>query len=127
MISGGMPTIFVSDMDGAVSFYTEILGLRLAFRAADHWASIDAGDGLTIGLHPASVDSPPPGTSGAISVGLSVTQPIADVVKMLEDRGVRFSGPVIDEGMLRLAFFTDPDGNDLYLSEQPRWEGEQTS
>ena len=54
VIRGGNATIFVTDMDRAVSFYTETLSLRLTFRAGDHWASIDAGDGFRLGLHPAS-------------------------------------------------------------------------
>ena len=64
MIAGGSPTIYVSSMDAAVEFYTGTLGLRLEFRAADHWASIDAGAGLRIGLHPAGERTPRPGTAG---------------------------------------------------------------
>jgi len=45
MIRGGNATIYVTDMDRSVAFYTETLGLRLAFRAGDHWAGIDAGTG----------------------------------------------------------------------------------
>ncbi len=52
IISGGMPTIFVGDMDAAVRFYTEALGLKLLERYGNHWASIDGGHGLTIGLIP---------------------------------------------------------------------------
>jgi catechol 2,3-dioxygenase-like lactoylglutathione lyase family enzyme len=95
MIRGGNATIYVTDMDRSVSFYTETLGLRLAFRAGDHWASIDAGDGLQLGLHPASARLPAPGTVGAITVGLAVDEPI------------------------KLAFVTDPDGNEPYLAEPP--------
>ena len=52
MIKGGIPTIFVTDMATAAAFYTEILGLRLQYRAGDHFAMIDVGDGLSLGLHP---------------------------------------------------------------------------
>lgn len=119
MIHGGVATLYVSDMDRAVSFYTETLGLSLVQRWGDKWASIDAGDGLTLGLHPMSEHAPKPGTSGSISVGLNVTQPIDEVVATLESRGVRFRGPVQQdaEGGIRLAFLGDPDGNDLYLCE----------
>src|SRR5215469_833122 len=54
MISGGNVTVFVTNMDRAVRFYTETLGLKLAYRFGDHWASVEAGRGLTIGLHPSS-------------------------------------------------------------------------
>ena len=92
MIRGGNATIYVTDMDRSVSFYTETL--RLAFRAGDHWASVDAGDGVQIGLHPATSRAPMPGSARAVTVGLGV-----------------------DEGQLKLAFFSDPDGNALYLAE----------
>jgi catechol 2,3-dioxygenase-like lactoylglutathione lyase family enzyme len=117
MINGGNATIYVTDLDRAVTFYTEVLGLRLAFRAGDHWASIDAGSGLMLGLHPASERGPAPGHSGSITVGLAVDEPLDRVVTTLAERGLTVHGPVGDEGMLKLAFFSDPDGNDLYLAE----------
>jgi catechol 2,3-dioxygenase-like lactoylglutathione lyase family enzyme len=104
-------------MDRAVRFYTETLGLKLQFRAGDHWAQVDAGNGLVIGLHPASAKAPKPGTSGSISVGLLVKQPIDRVVSTLAGRGVAFHGPIVDDTQVRLAFFGDPDGNSLYLCE----------
>ena len=117
VISGGNATIYVADMDASVTFYSETLGLRLAFRAGDHWATIDAGNGFQLGLHPASEHQPAPGTAGGVTVGLAVDQPIEQVVSTLRKRGVSFQGPIIDEGMLKLAFFTDPDGNAFYLAE----------
>jgi catechol 2,3-dioxygenase-like lactoylglutathione lyase family enzyme len=36
MIRGGMPTLYVSDLDRSVRFYIEALGLGLVFRAGDH-------------------------------------------------------------------------------------------
>jgi catechol 2,3-dioxygenase-like lactoylglutathione lyase family enzyme len=117
MISGGNATIYVTDMDRSVSFYTETLGLRLDFRAGDHWASIDAGEGMQLGLHPASSRGPAPGTVGAVSVGLAVDESIEHVVSTLEKRGVVFHGPVDGDGKVKLAFFADPDGNPLHLVE----------
>jgi catechol 2,3-dioxygenase-like lactoylglutathione lyase family enzyme len=119
MIRGGVATLYVSDMSRAVKFYTETLGFTLVYRAGDHWASVDAGDGLTLGLHPMSEHAPKPGTRGSISVGFNVTRSIDEVVAALAAKGVTFRGPVQKdaEGGIRLAFFGDPDGNDLYLCE----------
>jgi len=33
----------------------------------------------------------------------------------LEAKGVEFTGDVLDTGVCHMAFFTDPDGNDLML------------
>ena len=119
MIRGGMPTIFVTDMSRAVEFYCGALGLALKQRWGDHFAAIDAGDGLLLGLHPASPTAPPPGTSGSIQIGLNVDAKLDDVVEQLRARGVKFRGPIVDdpEGGVRIAFLADPDGNDLYLCE----------
>ena len=116
MTRGGMATIYITDMDRAVRFYTETLDLKLQHRAADHFATIDAG-GLLIGLHPQGPHSPVPGSSGSIQIGLNVTRPIDDVVDELKRRGVAFRGPIIDDDPVKLAFFGDPDGNDLYLCQ----------
>ena len=35
--------------------------------------------------------------------------------KTLEERGVTFMGDTFDTGVCHMAFFTDPDGNDLML------------
>jgi len=104
-------------MDRAVSFYTETLGLQLTFRAGDHWATIDAGDGFQIGLHPTSPRSAAPRTESGITVGFAVDESIEEVVDALQQLGVTFRGPVDDQGQLKLAYFTDPDGNELYLAE----------
>ena len=117
MIDGGSPTIYVSDFDRAVRFYTETLGLSVQYRAGNEFAMLDAGNGMMVGLHPASSKGPEPGTSGSISVGFNVSMPIEQVVETLTERGVEFRGPITDDQSVRLAFFGDPDGNDLYLCE----------
>src|SRR5262245_1477470 len=116
IITGGMPTIFVSDMDAAVRFYTEALGLRLIQRYGPHFASIDAGQGVTIGLHPASAKNPA-GRTGSITLGFLSSEPISETVATLKAKGVRFLSDVIDDGQLLLAHFQDADGNPLYLAE----------
>lgn len=120
LIAGGSPTVFITDMDRAVRFYNQTLGLKIAYRAGDHFCMIDAGHDFMIGLHPPGKNAPPPGTSGATQIGLNVAQPIEQVVAELRSRGVNFHGPVIDDKAVKLAFFNDPDGNVLYLCEVKR-------
>ena len=84
MISGGNATVFVSNMDNAIRFYTEVLGLRLAERYGDHCATVDAGRGFMIGLHPASPKYPAPGTKGGIILGLETSVPLEIVGAAVE-------------------------------------------
>src|SRR5262249_26868336 len=42
MIHGGNATVYVSDMDRSVRFYTETLGLKLKHRFGNHWAEVIA-------------------------------------------------------------------------------------
>ena len=35
--------------------------------------------------------------------------------RSLEEKGVEFDGEIFDSGVCHMAFFTDPDGNDLML------------
>src|ERR1700716_2938590 len=104
LFTGGNATIYVTDMDRSVQFYTETLGLQLAFRAGDSWAQIDAGRGLTLGLHVALHGVPGPGTHRSLTVRFDAARPLDEVVKELEVRGVAVRRPP-SEGAAKLAFF----------------------
>jgi catechol 2,3-dioxygenase-like lactoylglutathione lyase family enzyme len=118
MIAGGNATLLVADLDRSVRFYVETLGFKLRVRHGAHWAEVDAGGGLVLGLHPAGEHGPRPGAQGSISIGLEVNQPMDEVVQVLSNRGVVFHGPVREDGAVKLALFADPDGNALYLAER---------
>jgi catechol 2,3-dioxygenase-like lactoylglutathione lyase family enzyme len=116
MFKSGNVTVFVSNMDRAVQFYTDVLGLKLVYRFGDHWASVELGRGLTIGLHPARPESPA-GGGGGMSIGLELTGKIEDAIDKLKVKGVQFSETVNDGKAGRFAHFHDPDGNSLYLAQ----------
>ena len=119
MITGGNITVMVSNMDASVRFYTEVLGMKLTSRFGDHWATVDAGRGLTIGLHPPSPRYPAPGTEGSMAIGLEIDEPIQQLVDRLSAQGVRFLGPVTkDANTGQFADLADPDGNRIYLWER---------
>ncbi len=119
MLRTGIATVYVSDMDRAVRFYTETLEFSLTRRVGNEWAEIDAGGGFAIGLHPhhGGPHTPPPGARGSISIGFEVDEPLDAVVEKLKSRGAMFYGPIVNDDPVRLAFFGDPDGNALYLFE----------
>lgn len=126
MITGGNATVFVSNMDTAVEFYTQTLGLKLTNRFGNHWATVDAGKGLTIGLHPASTKYPAPGTKGAIMLGLEIDEPIEAVVARLSGKGVKIKGSIVRDEGGTFAHLEDPDGNEMYLWEMTREAVPQT-
>jgi len=118
MINGGNATIFVSDFERAIHFYTEILGMPLRLRAENFWAEVVAGKDLVIGIHPESGNAAKPGTRGSIQIGLNVTGPLHELVDDLKVKGVEFDGPIVeDDGVGKFARFRDPDGNALYFWE----------
>jgi catechol 2,3-dioxygenase-like lactoylglutathione lyase family enzyme len=124
MFSGGNVTVYVSNMDASVRFYTEQLGLKLAYRFGDNWASIHAAKGLTIGLHPASPEFTA-GRPGSMTIGLELEGDIDEAIRKLEKKGVRFDGPVNRGKAGNFVGFKDPDGNQLYLAELDRAHVEQ--
>src|ERR1700752_3722659 len=105
MIKKGNATIYISDVDHALKFYSEVLGMRVKSHWEKDFAELEM-DGLTIGLHPATQKGPRPRTSGSITIGLEVDNLDASVTE-LKLKGVEFHGTLVDDGPLRLAFFSD--------------------
>jgi catechol 2,3-dioxygenase-like lactoylglutathione lyase family enzyme len=115
-------TIFVSNMDRAVQFYTEVLGMKLAYRFGNDWATLKTEDGMTVGLHPASKESPA-GRRGSITIGFEVSEPIQKAVASMKEKGVKFVGTIVDDKQIKAAHFEDPDGNEMYFVEvQQQWK-----
>ena len=104
---------WTSDMDRAIGFYTDVLGLAVLRRDGDEWAELDAGP-VRFALHGTdpSAAAPPSGT-----VVLRVED--LDAARWtLQQRGVAFDGHVGEvEGFARFATFHDPDGNPVQIIE----------
>lgn len=118
MISGGNATIYVSNMDRALRFYTEVLGLPLTNRFGNHFATVQAGTTLAIGLHPAREGGPSPGTKGAVQIGFVVSKdtPLESLAARLRSHGVAV-GDVFASVEANYIFFEDPDGNAIYVGD----------
>jgi len=118
MISGGNATVYVSSMDNAIRFYTEVLGLKLTNRFGNHWATVQAGQTLLIGLHPWSAKYPRPGTKGSVQIALVVSrdEPIGDLAGRLRKHGVEVSDIIKSEEANYISF-ADPDGNPIYVGD----------
>jgi predicted enzyme related to lactoylglutathione lyase len=117
MVSSGNATVFVANMDASIRFYTEVLGLKLTNRFGDDWATVKAGEGLTIGLHPISPKYPAPGTKGSVVIGLEIDISIENAVARLLKSGVHIKGTVTRSEAGNFATLEDLDGNEIYLWE----------
>ena len=103
-------TAMVADLESAIVFYTEMLGLELKTRYGDHYAEIDAGN-IAIGLHP--IESAVKNGDN-LSIGFGVTS-FDEAVADLDSKGISLN--ITREGWIRIASFEDPDGNKLFLAE----------
>ena len=103
-------TVMVSNLDVAVQFYVESLGLELKKKYGEHYAEIQ-GPGLLLGLHP----SERPVTKGDnLSIGFGVDDFDA-VTRSLQDKGLALE--IKQDGFIRLTHFKDPDENHLFVAE----------
>lgn len=117
----GQVTINVHDLDLAVAFYRDTLGLRFLFQAGPKMAFFDcSGIRLMLALpERPEFDHP----SSAIYFQVANIEAVAET---LQARGVLFDGPphliaAMPDHNLWMAFFRDADGNLLALmSEVPR-------
>ena len=100
---------YVRDLERSIAFYHEKLGLPLVSR--DYVARLDV-DGVLFELVPAPKQENLSGTGNA-RLCFQV-QEIKQAVAQLKDNGVQTSDIKAEPGGL-LAFFKDPDGNELCL------------
>lgn len=104
---------WVSDMDRAVAFYRDILGLRLLRREEGNWAEFDAG-GERLALHGvAEGQSITPGGATAVFSVDDLERATAE----LSAKGVAIAHEGDVEGYARFASFHDPDDNVFQLIE----------
>ena len=107
-------SINVSDLERAIEWYQDVLGLELVYKLDQHgWCEMaTATKHVTIGL--GQTEEVKPGsttpTFGVVDIEASR--------KHLESKDVRFDGDTYEiEGMVKLAMFYDPDGNSFMLAE----------
>jgi catechol 2,3-dioxygenase-like lactoylglutathione lyase family enzyme len=93
---------FVSNMDTAVKFYRDTLGLPLKIQSPG-WSEFATGD-ITLALHPASEKNPP----GKVELGFSV-EDLKAFHADLAAKGVQFPMAPRVEGFGALAQFLDSE------------------
>jgi catechol 2,3-dioxygenase-like lactoylglutathione lyase family enzyme len=103
----GVPS---TDAERSRSFYVETLGLKPDEKARfEFWL----GETCFAIWEPAQFGmefAPQKNAHPALHV-----DDVAATKAELEGKGVEFMGDILDTGVCHMAFFTDPDGNDLML------------
>ena len=94
---------FVADMDKAVAFHRDVLGLKLKF-ASPEWSEFATGE-TTLALHPASSDHP----AGSAMAGYWTDDLKAFYAKR-DQLGVTFTSPPTQTHGALMAHFRDIDG-----------------
>jgi predicted enzyme related to lactoylglutathione lyase len=118
MISGGNATIIVANMDHSIRFYTEVLGLKLTNRFGNDWATVSAGEGLTIGIHPASPKYPHPGTKGSIILGLEIDVSVEKALSRLANHGIAVKGSIVRSEPGNFVHLETPTGTTSTFGEK---------
>ncbi len=98
------------DAERSRAFYVETLGLRPDDNARfEMWAG-DTCFGIWEPERMGATFAPQKNAHPALHV-----DDVAAARAELEAKGVEFTGEIFDSGVCHMAFFTDPDGNDLML------------
>jgi catechol 2,3-dioxygenase-like lactoylglutathione lyase family enzyme len=101
---------FVSDMDAAVAFYRETLGMNLLFQSP-FWSEFDTGE-TKLALHPSSEENP----AGSVQLGIGSSD-IDNFHASGQAKGLVFTSPPTDVHGTRIARFRDPDGAEISVSQ----------
>ena len=116
----------VADLDRAVAFYENVMGLELMQKYGDQAAFMSAGGyHHHVGLNTwGSKDGtpPPPGHTGLFHLALLYPDraALAAALKRVVEAGVQVEG-ASDHGVSEAIYFTDPDGNgiEIYRDRDP--------
>ncbi|MFI5955996.1 VOC family protein [Cryptosporangium sp. NPDC051539] len=106
----------VDDMDRAVEFYRDVLGLELTDQQSQ-WSELDA-DGLRIGLN--AREGASEHADGGAVISFRPDGALESEVDRLRDAGVRFTGEISEHAWGRIVPFKDSEGNDLQLYAPPQ-------
>ena len=119
-------SVFVSDQDRALDFYTNVLGFEKRVEAPTSDGPSDGPRFLTVAvkgqdfelvLWPGTPGEAQP-VDGRIPAAYTIeTGDIRKTVEALESRGVKFETEVLEYPWGYIAVFEDPDGNRLQLRE----------
>ena len=100
---------YVADMDRAIAFHRDTLGLALKFQSP-FWSEFATGE-TTLALHPASPDHP----AGGVELGFAIDN-LGEFYARREELGLAFTQEPKEMHGIHIARFRDVDGADTSVS-----------
>jgi len=100
---------YVADMDRAIAFYRDKLGLGLKFQSP-FWSEFATGD-TVLALHPASADNP----AGSVELGFGVDD-LGEFYARRNELGVEFTREPKEMHGIHIAQIRDADGAHVSVS-----------
>jgi catechol 2,3-dioxygenase-like lactoylglutathione lyase family enzyme len=102
----------VTDLEKSTAWYGDTLGLEQIGTGA--WPEFQLGENVSLYLlDPTNIGQEFRGPHTS-HIALRVPD-VEEARRELEGRGVEFDGDIFDSGVCHMAFFRDPDGNQLML------------
>ena len=100
---------YVADMDAAVAFHRDVLGLDLKFQSP-FWSEFATGE-TTLALHQASEENVP----GSVQLGYAADD-LGKFYARRDELGLSFTQPPTEMHGMHIARFTDADGAETSVS-----------
>ena len=100
---------YVADMDRAIAFYRDTLGLELKFQSP-FWSEFATGE-TVLALHPASEEN----RAGSVELGFAVDD-LGDFYARRDDLGIQFTREPKEMHGVHIGGIRDPDGAQLSVS-----------
>jgi lactoylglutathione lyase len=100
---------FVTDMDKAIAFYRDTLGLELKFQSP-FWTEFATGE-TALAFHPASAENP----AGGVQLGFGVDD-LAGLYARRDELGITFTQPPTEMHGVHIARFRDSEGAEVSIS-----------
>ena len=111
----GFTSYTVSNLQQSIKFYQDLLGLKLLL-SNDRWAEFSIS-GQRFAIHERNNKTITNAQSSAVVY--FEANPIEEIVKKLQDKGIEFLGEIEIYSYGKLILFLDPDSNSLSLYEPP--------
>jgi predicted enzyme related to lactoylglutathione lyase len=110
--------IVVKDIEKAIEFYTEVVGLELKeYHKEFRWAELSGPGGSILGIGQEGPESPmKPGVNAVVTVSV---EDIAEARAHFVTKGATLVGDVVEiPGHVKMQTFVDADGNTMQIVQK---------